>query len=127
MLKRFLFFAAAFAAACFAPFGHALEINVNTADEAALRTIKGIGPAKAKAIVDERAAGGPFKDADDLGHRVKGLGGQAVDRLQAQGLIVGHMRRATPMPSMPSPLARSMTSMYPNLFGRSHRIPAAWA
>ena len=127
MLKRFLFFAAAFAATCFAPFGHALEINVNTADEAALRTIKGIGPAKAKAIVDERAAGGPFKDADDLGQRVKGLGGQAVDRLRAQGLTVGDIRRAAPMPPMPSPLARKATSPYPDLFGHRHRIPAVWA
>lgn len=87
MFKRFLFFAAAFVAAAVSL--HAYAIDANTADEAALRDIKGIGPARAKAIVDERAAGGPFKDAEDLSRRVKGLGGQATHRLQAEGLTVG--------------------------------------
>lgn len=91
MFKRFLSFAVACAAACPFLFAHAVNVHVdvNTADEAALRAVKGIGPARAKAIVDERAAGGPFKDADDLGHRVKGLGGQAVERLRTEGLTLG--------------------------------------
>ena len=88
-LVRFLLFAAALAAANPAVLAHAANVDVNTADEAALRAIKGIGPAKAKAIVDERAAGGFFKDADDLGRRVKGLGGRSVERLRAEGLTVG--------------------------------------
>lgn len=91
MFKRFLSFAVAFAAACPLLFVQAagLDVDVNTADEAALRAIKGIGPARAKAIVSERAAGGPFKDADDLRQRVKGLGGQTVERLRAEGLTLG--------------------------------------
>ncbi|WP_116136493.1 ComEA family DNA-binding protein [Trinickia diaoshuihuensis] len=89
MFKRILSVAVALAAACSVLSAHAVEVDVNTADEAALRAIKGIGPAKARAIVDERTAGGPFKDADDLGQRVKGLGGQAVERLRAGGLTVG--------------------------------------
>ncbi|RKP52094.1 ComEA family DNA-binding protein [Trinickia fusca] len=85
MLKRFLA-----AAALVAAIGQAFAaVDVNSADEAALRGIKGIGPAKAKAIVDERGAHGPFKDAADLGQRVKGLGGQTVERLQAEGLAIG--------------------------------------
>ncbi len=64
-------------------------VDVNAADEAALRSIKGIGPAKARAILDERATGGPFRDAFDLAERVKGFGGQALERLQAEGLAVG--------------------------------------
>lgn len=86
MFKRFLFLAAAFVAAF--PSLHAYAVDANTADEAALRELKGIGPARAKAIVDERAARGPFKDGGDLGRRVKGLGGQAIDRLRAEGLTV---------------------------------------
>jgi len=71
-------------------FGNALAaVDVNFADEAALRGIKGIGPAKAKAIIDERAARGPFKDATDLSRRVKGLGSQTVGRLQQEGLAIG--------------------------------------
>lgn len=104
MFKRFLSFAVAFAAACPFLFAHAvnLHVDVNTADEAALRAVKGIGPARAKAIVDERAAGGPFKDADDLGHRVKGLGGQAVERLRTEGLTLGHGLGRSAAPPAPS-------------------------
>lgn len=87
MLKRFVFYAALLAAALPSFLAHA--VDVNTADEAALRIVKGIGPAKAKAIVEERAAGGSFKDSDDLRQRVKGLGGHAVDRLKAEGLTIG--------------------------------------
>ena len=64
-------------------------VDVNTANTDALRGIKGIGPAKAKAILDERQAHGPFKDANDLGTRVKGLGGKTVQRLEAEGLTIG--------------------------------------
>jgi competence protein ComEA len=65
------------------------SVDVNTANSDALRGIKGIGPAKAKSILDERQAHGPFKDAADLGARVKGLGGKTVERLQAEGLTIG--------------------------------------
>jgi competence protein ComEA len=77
-------------AAMLAAFGHAYAaVDVNTANEDALRGIRGIGPAKAKAILDERSAHGPFKDAADLGKRVKGMGGHTIERLQAEGLAVG--------------------------------------
>ncbi|OXH84590.1 competence protein ComE, partial [Burkholderia multivorans] len=61
----------------------------NSANEDALMGIKGIGPARAKAILDERGARGPFKDAADLASRVKGMGGHTVERLQKEGLTVG--------------------------------------
>ncbi|OLL30196.1 competence protein ComE [Burkholderia sp. SRS-W-2-2016] len=77
-------------AAMLAAFGHAYAmVDVNTANEDALLGIKGIGQAKAKAILDERGAHGPFKDPTDLGKRVKGMGGRTVERLQAEGLAVG--------------------------------------
>lgn len=85
MIKKLLATAALLAA-----FGQAFAaVDVNTANEDALRGIKGIGPARAKAILDERSAHGPFKDASDLSKRVKGLGGHTVDRLQTEGLSVG--------------------------------------
>ncbi|KIG04426.1 Helix-hairpin-helix DNA-binding class 1 [Burkholderia sp. MR1] len=65
-------------------------VDVNTANTDALRGIKGIGPAKAKAILDERQAHGPFKDAADLSSRVKGMGGKTVQRLEAEGLSIGN-------------------------------------
>ncbi|AOJ76320.1 competence protein ComE [Burkholderia ubonensis] len=64
-------------------------VDVNTAGEDVLIGIKGIGPARAKAILDERSAHGPFKNADDLAARVKGMGGHTVERLQREGLTVG--------------------------------------
>jgi competence protein ComEA len=95
MSRRFLYWfaAAAFVATC----GHAFAaVDVNAADEAALIGIKGIGPAKARAILDERAAGGPFKDAADLAQRVKGLGDRALERLRAEGLEIGADKRYAP-------------------------------
>ncbi|KVE25265.1 competence protein ComE [Burkholderia singularis] len=64
-------------------------VDVNVATDDALRGIKGIGPAKAKAIIDERSAHGPFKDAADLARRVKGMGGKTLERLAAEGLAIG--------------------------------------
>jgi competence protein ComEA len=83
-------------AAMLAAFGHAYAaVDINTANEAGLRGIKGIGPAKAKAILEERDAHGPFKDPADLSKRVKGMGGHTVERLQAEGLAVGPAGAAT--------------------------------
>lgn len=69
--------------------GVAAAMDVNTASEAQLETLKGIGPTHAKAIVEERNAHGPFKDASDLAGRVKGLGGKSVAKLQAEGMTIG--------------------------------------
>ena len=42
------------------------KVNINSADEAELMSVKGIGKAKAKAIVEYRQKNGPFKSVDDL-------------------------------------------------------------
>lgn len=78
-------------------------VDVNTANSDALRGIKGIGPAKAKAILDERQAHGPFKDANDLGTRVKGMGGKTVQRLEAEGLTVGAASKTAATPGNAAP------------------------
>ncbi|KWA21688.1 ComEA family DNA-binding protein [Burkholderia territorii] len=64
-------------------------VDINSANEDALVGIKGIGPARAKAILDERGAHGPFRNAEDLASRVKGMGGHTVERLQREGLTIG--------------------------------------
>ncbi len=53
-------------------------VDLNSADEATLDGIKGIGPVKAKAIADERKKNGPFKSLDDVQARVKGIGPATV-------------------------------------------------
>ncbi|MEM5311449.1 helix-hairpin-helix domain-containing protein [Paraburkholderia sp. JHI869] len=66
----------------------AAAVEVNTADQTALESVKGIGPVHAKAIIDERTKNGPFKDADDLVNRVKGIGPKSVQNLEAAGLTI---------------------------------------
>jgi competence protein ComEA len=85
------------AAVWFSLSGAALAaVDVNTADEAALVSLKGIGPATASTIIAERGRGGPFKDAADLGDRVKGLGQKSVARLQEAGMTIGAGAAAAP-------------------------------
>lgn len=57
-------------------------ININRADPLTIsRHLKGIGPVKAKAIVDYRQKHGPFKSAEELAD-VKGIGQKTVIRLK---------------------------------------------
>lgn len=63
----------------------ALAVDINTADEKALQEIKGIGPAKAKAIIEERNKNGPFKSLDQVSERVKGIGPSTVAQWKKDG------------------------------------------
>ena len=63
------------------------QVDVNKADQAALDTVKGIGPAKSKAILDERAKG-EFKDWSDFEQRVKGVGEKNAMKLSEAGLQI---------------------------------------
>lgn len=56
-------------------------IDPNTADEIQLQLLPGIGETTAKRIVDDRAANGPFKTADDL-VRVYRVGPKLVERIE---------------------------------------------
>jgi competence protein ComEA len=62
-------------------------INLNTATVAELDALKGVGPGKAKAIVEYRDKNGPFKSVDDL-TLVKGFGQKSIDKLRSE-LTVG--------------------------------------
>ncbi|BBU27723.1 hypothetical protein BTHE68_14570 [Burkholderia sp. THE68] len=86
MLKKLLMLCLAFIVSMGVAFA---AVDVNTADQAALESVKGLGPVKSKAIVDERTKNGPFKDADDLATRVKGLGTKSVANLEQNGLTIG--------------------------------------
>ncbi|MPS32540.1 MULTISPECIES: helix-hairpin-helix domain-containing protein [unclassified Salinivibrio] len=57
-----------------------LSVNINTASEQQLsEQLKGIGPAKAKAIIEYRQAHGEFSSPDAL-MEVKGIGPSTLDK-----------------------------------------------
>ncbi|WP_018606335.1 ComEA family DNA-binding protein [Uliginosibacterium gangwonense] len=58
-------------------------VNINTATEQELQTLPGVGPAKAKAIIDYRTTKGNFKTVDDL-KNVKGIGDKTFDKFKGQ-------------------------------------------
>lgn len=85
MKKLLLILVACFA---FVSAAFAAQINLNTATQAELDTLKGVGPVKAKAIVDYRTKNGPFKSVDDL-EKVPGFGKKTVDSLRGQLTVNG--------------------------------------
>lgn len=56
-------------------------IDINTASASRLDELPGIGPGKAKAIVDYRQAQGPFRTPEEL-KKVKGIGQKTYDGLK---------------------------------------------
>jgi competence protein ComEA len=62
-------------------------VNVNSATEAQLRSVRGIGPKTARLIVDERTRGGKYDSLEDLATRVKGIGPKKAATLRAGGLV----------------------------------------
>jgi competence protein ComEA len=84
----------------------ALAADVNSADQAALDGIKGIGPKTAAAIIKERDSGGKFKDWNDLIKRVKGVGPKNAAKLSTGGLTVN----GEPMANAPAKADAKMDS-----------------
>ena len=63
-------------------------VNINTATEAELDKLPGIGPTKAKAIVEDRNKNGTFKSIEDI-KRVKGIGDATFEKLKAEITVAG--------------------------------------
>lgn len=62
-------------------------LNINTATQSELEAVKGLGPAKAKAIIVHRQAHGNFKNLEELDN-VKGFGKASIEKLKEE-LSVG--------------------------------------
>jgi competence protein ComEA len=88
MKKLFLFFITLF---IFLNTAYA-DVNINTATQAELETLHGIGPAKAKAIIEYRKKKGPFKTPGDL-EKVRGIGPATMKRLRSE-ITVGELPKA---------------------------------
>ena len=73
-------------------------ININTATEAELQTLSGIGPSKAKAIVEYRKQNGNFKTTADI-KNVKGIGDGIFNKISAEISVAGSAAKAAPKPA----------------------------
>lgn len=63
------------------------SVNINTATQSELEAVKGVGPAKAQAIIQYRQANGQFKHLEELDN-VKGFGKASIEKLKTE-LSVG--------------------------------------
>ena len=58
-------------------------VNINSADEATLMAVKGIGQTRARAIIEYRQKNGPFKSIDDL-TKIKGIKNKSLQKFKNQ-------------------------------------------
>jgi competence protein ComEA len=86
------------------------EVDVNKADAAALDSVRGIGPAKSKLILEERGKGGEFKDWADFERRVKGIGEKNAMKLSEAGLEVNGKSKEGAKPMEGKQTAKAATA-----------------
>lgn len=91
MFKRFV------SALCCALSLSAWALEVNTANEAELDSVRGLGPASTARVLKARESG-PFKDWADLMQRVKGIKPALAAKLSGAGLTVNQQPYA-PLPT----------------------------
>lgn len=63
-------------------------VNINTATQEQLETLKGIGAAKAKAIIGHRNKNGAFKSVDEL-EKVPGIGPGLLGKIKGDVALTG--------------------------------------
>lgn len=63
-------------------------VDLNTATQAQLETLNGVGPAKARAIIDWRTRNGAFRTVDEL-DQVPGFGHAMVERIRPSLSVSG--------------------------------------
>ncbi len=63
-------------------------IDVNAATFATLQCVDGLGPTKARAVIDFIKSNGPFQDLQEL-QNVRGIGPRTVDSIRRAGFCIG--------------------------------------
>ncbi|WP_269533912.1 helix-hairpin-helix domain-containing protein [Chitinimonas sp. BJYL2] len=74
-------------------------VNINTAGPSELEALTGIGPSKAKAIVDYRQKNGAFKNVDEL-DKVPGIGKATVDKFRSEVTVAAGGTKSGTKPSI---------------------------
>jgi competence protein ComEA len=65
----------------------AVTLDINSATEAELDSLKGVGPSTSGKILDERKKS-PFNDWQDFMHRVKGISKAKAEKFSNDGVTV---------------------------------------
>lgn len=102
------------------------DVDVNKGDQAALDGIKGLGPAKSKAIIDERTKNGSFKDWADFESRVKGIGEKTGTKLSEAGLTVnGQAKSGAPAKAAPAKADKAAKAEKADKAEKTEKAPKA--
>ncbi len=87
-------------------------VDVNTASEADLDSIKGIGPGTSAKMLQARQTA-RFKDWPDLIARVSGIGEKRAARLSAEGLTVNGAKYPPAAAAAPAPKTQAPATTRP--------------
>ena len=87
-------------------------VDVNTASEADLDSVKGIGPGTSSKMLEQRKAG-KFKDWPDLIARVPGIGDKRAAKLSAEGLTVNGAKYQPAAAEAPAPKTKAPAATKP--------------
>lgn len=83
---------------------HAALININTADQATLDTLSGIGPTYAARIIEYRLQHGPFKAIREI-QNIKGIGPKTFAGIKDFITV-----ETVPQPAAPAPATKPQTT-----------------
>ena len=82
-------------------------VNINTATQAELESLKNIGPVKAQAIIDYRKKNGGFKTTADL-NNVPGIGDKTMEKLGSDISVSGTTTPVAATAKADKPAAKDM-------------------